>query len=281
MLNAALVALGVALLGAGAALVGLARSRARYARGLKRATGELERLQMAFERFTPAEVVEQIAARGMASAAQLRDVTVLFADLKNFTAMSAGLDPSKVVDVLNGWLRAMSAEIAEHEGHVAKFLGDGLMALFGALERNPWQSRDAVEAALGMREALARYNVTLQDRGLAPLAFGVGIHRGVAIAGVIGSDDWMEYTVVGDTVNVASRVESLTRIHDVDILVTEEVRAALDERFHLRALPPASVRGKAEPIRTYAVEGRWPGAAQDRAGAAEAGPEARPPSPSQ
>ncbi len=256
MLIAALVAVGLALLGTGAALVVTARSRARFAQGLARATADLERLQTAFSRFAPEEVVEQIAARGVAPEAQEREVTVLFADLKGFTALSAGLKPAVVVELLNGYFRVMSEAIVAHQGHVAKFVGDGLMALFGALQHNPWQARDAVEAALAMREALVRYNAATAERGLPPLEFGVGIHRGVAVAGVIGSREWMEYTVIGDTVNVASRVERLTRVHGTDLLVTEEVRAALDGRFRLRAMPPVPVRGKSEPIRTYAVEAR-------------------------
>jgi len=253
---ALLIALGAALGAALAALALAARSRSIHARAYAGATADLERLQTAFARFAPGEVVDQIAARGIAPAATEREVTVLFADLKGFTTLAGALGPATVVEVLNGWLRAMSGAIAAHSGHVAKFLGDGLMALFGALDRNPWQARDAVEAALAMREALLRYNAALAARGLPALSFGVGIHRGPAVAGVIGSDDWMEYTVVGDTVNVASRIQGLTRVHDADILVSDEVRSALDRRFRLRELPPAPVRGKAEPIRTFAVEGR-------------------------
>jgi adenylate cyclase len=255
-MTALAVALGVAL---ALALVGLLfarRGRSAYARALARATEDLERLQTAFGRFAPEEVVEQIAARGVAQAATEREVTVLFADLKGFTPLAGMLGPAKVVDLLNGWFREMTAAIAAHNGHVAKFLGDGLMALFGALERNPWQARDALLASLAMRDALVRYNTSLAARGLPTLSFGVGIHRGPAIAGVIGSSEWMEYTVVGDTVNVASRIQDLTRVHDVDILVSEEMRAALDGAFRLRELPLAPVRGKAEPIRTYAVLGR-------------------------
>ncbi len=181
-------------------------------------------------------------------------MTVLFADLKGFTPLDGSLGLDRVVDLLNGWFREMSAAIVAHNGHMAKFLGDGLMALFGALDRNPWQARDGAEAALAMREALARYNWTLVVRGLPALSFGVGLHRGPVIAGVIGGDAWMEYTVVGDTVHVASRIQGLTRMHHTDTLVSEVVRSALGDRHLARALLAAPVRGKAEPIRTYAVE---------------------------
>src|SRR5205823_2576867 len=117
---------------------------------------------------------------------------------------------------------------AEHRGHVSKFLGDGILALFGALEANPWQTNDAIHAALAMRGALADYNATLVAAGRPALEMGVGVHRGPVVAGLIGSEGLMEYGVIGRTVNVASRVERLTRTHGVDILITEAARAALD-----------------------------------------------------
>lgn len=233
------------------------RRRARdTARRLERATRTLEQLQRAFSRFTPATVVEQIIERGLTTTAEKREITVLFADLQGFTKMSERLDPVDLVEVLNGYFERMSAAIRDHHGHVSKFMGDGLMALFGALEANPWDARDAVEAALEMREALARYNTELRRRALPELAFGVGIHRGTAVAGIIGSQQLLEFTVIGDTVNVGARVESLTRARGVDILITETVRDRLRGRFVLRDMPPCEVKGKSEPLQTFALEGR-------------------------
>jgi adenylate cyclase len=156
--------------------------------------------------------------------------------------------------MLNGFFRAMNGALVAHHGHLARLMGDGLMAVFGAMESNQWQTADAVKAALAMREALARYNTELAASGLPPLAFGVGIHTGDVVAGVMGSDRLMEFTVIGDPVNLAARVEQLTRAHGVDILVTSDVKDTLDPRFVLRAMPPAVVKGKTEPVTTYAVE---------------------------
>jgi len=105
-----------------------------------------------------------------------------------------------------------------------------------------------------MRAALAEYNATLAGDGLPPLAMGVGIHRGTVVAGVIGTAELVEYGVLGSAVNLASRVETLTRAHGVDILVTEAVQAALDRRFALRPMPPAPVAGVSAPLVTFAVE---------------------------
>jgi adenylate cyclase len=156
--------------------------------------------------------------------------------------------------MLNGYFRAMNGALVAHHGHLSRLMGDGLMALFGALEHNPWQTSDAVKAALAMRAALAAYNDKLAARGLAKLEFGVGIHTGDVVAGVMGSDRFMEFTVIGDPVNIAARVEALTRVHQVDILVTEEVQKTLDPRFVVRPMPPVAVKGKSEPVATFAIE---------------------------
>ena len=215
---------------------------------------ELEHLEKSFTRFAPTSLVERFIDQGVSISAEKRDVTVLFADLKNFTRLSAGLDPEVLVEILNGYFSKMCEAIKLHHGHVSKFIGDGIMATFGALTTNPWQAGDAVMAALAMRAALSRYNGELQAKGLAKLAFGVGIHHGTVVAGVMGSEELLEYTVIGDVVNTASRVESLTRELKTDILITDDVKNMLDEGFKLRPMTPAHVKGKAAAIKTFAIE---------------------------
>jgi adenylate cyclase len=129
------------------------------------------------------------------------------------------------------------------------------MGALDAIEWQAWQTNDAVHAALAARQVLQSYNVELAARALPALHVGIGIHRGEAIAGLIGNQSLMEFTVIGPTVNLASRVEALTRTHQVDILITDAVRTALDPRFQVEARPPANVRGVAEPVRTWAVLG--------------------------
>ncbi len=227
----------------------------RHQLALGRSVERLEHIERSFQRFAPLDVVEQIAQGAFAAEPSHRTVTVMFADIKGFTPLSERIEPAVMVEMLNGYFRAMNAALVAHHGHLARLMGDGLMALFGAMENNRWQTADAVRAALAMRDALARYNETLATQNLPTLAFGVGIHTGDVVAGVMGSDRLTEFTVIGDPVNVAARVEALTRTHGVDILVTEEVQKTLDARFVLRAMPPAMVKGKTEPIVTYAVEG--------------------------
>jgi adenylate cyclase len=226
------------------------RLRAR----LEMATEDLQRLQVSFSRFAPQEVVDRIAASGVPTGGESKEVTVLFADLVGFTTIGEQLDPATLVQILNGYFARMSRVIADHRGHVSKFIGDGLMALFGAVERNPWQANDAVHAALAMRAELTRYNRELATAGHPQLRVGIGIHCGPAVAGIIGSHELMEFTVIGSTVNLASRIEDLTRVHHVDIIVSEAVRQALDPRFVVHELPTVPIRGIAESVRTFAVE---------------------------
>ena len=253
-----LLLVGGALL-AGAAVAGalyrLRAERRRVRRRIDAATAQLQHLQTSFARFAPGVVVEGIAAGSRPSGGEKRSVTVLFADLVAFTALSEALAPEVLVAVLNQYFVRMSRVIEEHRGHVSKFIGDGLMALFGATEPNPWQANDAAHAALAMQHALAAYNQELSGRGLPALRVGVGIHCGVAVAGVIGSRELMEFTVIGRTVNLAARVERLTRVHHADILVTDAMRSILDPRFELEELPAREVRGVSEPVVTYALKG--------------------------
>jgi adenylate cyclase len=245
-------------LAAGIGLLALAlRQRAQIRqieRLLEDTYGKLERLQLHFSRFAPNDVVERLADSPGDLMASRRMVTVLFADLKGFTAMCERLDPEVMLQILNGYFREMSQAVTAHHGRVTELTGDGLLALFGALEPNPWQAQDAVLGALAMRQALAAYNGTLRGRGLPELDIGIGIHRGELLAGVMGNEELSKFGVVGDTINVAARVEKLTRELGVDLLVTEEVRAELDERFNLRGMRAVQVKGKAEPLRTYFVE---------------------------
>jgi adenylate cyclase len=191
-----------------------------------------------------------------ASNAERKEVTALFADLVGYTRLSEELDPPVLAGMLNGYFQRMSDAIGEYQGHVSTFIGDGLLAYFGALEPNPWQSDDAVHAALAMRKALEDYNRELSEEGLPRLGFGIGIHRGMGLAGWVGSRERMEYAIVGRTVNVAARVQALTRAYDdVDVLVTNAVKVHLDPRFQLSRLPAARLKGLEAPVATWAVVG--------------------------
>lgn len=251
------IAAGILLVALVAAILLLAQARARLSAARRRIEAshhDLERLQQMFTRFAPASVVEEIIANGVSRRAEARIVTVLFADLKGFSALSERVAPEVLVSILNRFFSRMSFAIVENRGHVAKFIGDGILAHFGALDHNPWQSQDAVRAALRMQGELARLNETFEKEGLPRLAMGIGVHHGPAVAGVIGSRDLVEYTVIGRNVNLAARIEKLTRKHHVGILISSETAAELDDSFHKRPLPQEEIRGMSAQAELYVVE---------------------------
>jgi adenylate cyclase len=222
---------------------------------LESATGKLQNLQLSFSRFAPDEIIERVIIDGHGEIGEKKEVTALFADLVGFTALSEQIEPSVLVGVLNGYFDRMSEAISQHRGYVSTFIGDGILALFGALTPNPWQGNDAVHAALAMRGALASYNRELVERGVPELSVGIGLNRGMGIAGLVGSHNLKEFAFVGGTVNVAARVQDLTRQHSENIIITAALQESLDPRFRLRALPATHVKGVAEPLSLYAVDG--------------------------
>lgn len=228
-----------------------ARLRAR----LEDAAGNLERLQHTFSRFAPERLVERIVTGGVDSGGEKKEVTVLFADLVGYTPLAERTDPAVLVEILNGYFQRMSDAVDANRGHVSTYLGDGMLALFGALDPNPWQGDDAVHAALAMRDSLREYNDELVRRQLASLSIGIGLHRGSGVAGLIGSHDKKEFAIVGRVVNVAARVQSMTREHGTDILVTDDLARTIDPRFELEALAPVVLRGIEEPVQLYTVLG--------------------------
>ena len=226
----------------------------RLRKRLEGAAGELQRLQMAFSRFAPDEVIERIIADGSADKGEKKEITVLFADLVGFTALSEAVEPTVLVRILNGYFERMSQAITDHRGYVSTFIGDGILAFFGATDPNPWQGNDAVHAALAMREALGDYNRDLDAEHLPALSIGIGLHRGTGVVGLVGSRQLKEFAFVGRTVNVAARVQDLTRHFSTDIILTESLRKTINPRFALRALPDTIVKGVAKPLAIYAAD---------------------------
>ena len=197
-----------------------------------------------------------------------RPVCVLFSDIRGFTTMSERLPPDELILLLNDFLTQMTRCIERHGGMVDKFIGDAVMAVF-PLDRGSESATDAIVAALAMCDELERFNQRLAP-GLPPMSIGVGLHAGEVIAGLIGSPQKREYTVIGDVVNSASRVEGMTKQLGASILVTAEVLAKADaSRFLLRPLGSYAPKGRKMALRVFDVVGERDRSAASAALAAE------------
>lgn len=184
-----------------------------------------------------------------------RKITVLFADVRGFTSLSEKLAPEDVFSLLNDYFDKMIDEICKNHGMLNKFMGDGLMAVFGALEEDPYQEENAIKAALGMRRVLDGMRERFQAERQVDLKIGIGINTGIALVGNIGSNQRMEFTAIGDTVNLGSRLESATKELGTDIIVSEYTYVAARTKFQFRSLGQIAIRGRENPVTAYAVEG--------------------------
>ena len=217
---------------------------------------ERDRVRDLLDKNVSPEVAAQLMRDGAALGGEEREVTVLFADLRNFTALSEGRPPREVLTLLNRYLDRMSAEIERHGGVIDKFIGDAIMALFGAPVARGDDADRALAAALAMQAALARLNREFAAEGRPPLAVGIGINTARVVAGNMGSARRLNYSVIGDGVNVAARLQALTRSPEyrAGILVSAATLSAARGTFRTRPLGEVVLKGRAEPVAIAALE---------------------------
>ncbi|HEX8117603.1 MAG TPA: adenylate/guanylate cyclase domain-containing protein [Pyrinomonadaceae bacterium] len=208
-----------------------------------------------YGRFLPEYVVQQILENpdSFKLGGVNQTVTVLFADIRGFTRLSEHAPPERVVQLLNNYFTAMSDIIFAHGGTLDKYLGDGLMALFGAPTASPDDACNAVRAAVQMQRRMEDINAQLRSEGLAEIAIGIGLHTGVATVGYIGSERRSEYTAIGDTVNLAARLEQNTQAGQI-ILSEATARAAEGAGCDFSPREPITVKNRVQPVPIFEVD---------------------------
>jgi adenylate cyclase len=197
------------------------------------------------ERFLPKTVVEAAFDAPLQHLLQSQrcEVTVVVTDLRGFTQFAESLDPQAVVDFLNRYQGLLAKLVEEHGGWVDKFMGDGMLAVFGAPEPLANHGEKALAAAIAMLQAI---------KPISPLAMGVGIHSGPVVAGCLGTSSHLEFTVIGDTVNVAARIEALTKQHHCPLLLSEATAQLITSQT-LRSLGHQTIRGRQEEIELFTL----------------------------
>jgi len=183
-----------------------------------------------------------------------KELTILFSDIRGFTSLSEKLEPQELFDILNDYFSAMTDKILRNEGVLDKYIGDAIMAFWGAPMESENQADHAVQAALEMIEALEKFNKKLKEEKGVEINIGIGIYTGKAIVGNLGSETRFDYTAIGDSVNAASRIEGLTKDYDAKIIIGENTKNQLKKQYKLRDLGATMVKGKAESLNIYAVD---------------------------
>ncbi len=214
---------------------------------------EREHIKDTFGRFVSHDVAEAVLNGHVPLGGERREVSILFQDIRGFTSLSEKLDPSALLKLLNQFFTEVVAAVEAEGGVVKQFVGDGVMALFGAPQAYPDHPERAVRAALGIVQRLVGLNEVLGRQGLPTLQIGVGIHTGAVVAGLIGPDNRVEYGVVGDPVNLANRVEALTKEVSATVLVSTEISARLGPAFTLGRAATLPVKGKTHPVNVVEV----------------------------
>jgi len=219
---------------------------------------QAEKTKQRLGAYVSTELLDHVLSEGNEQLSGKRqDVVVLFSDLRGFTEYSESREPEGLVAELNQYFDAMLQPIQAHGGVVDKFMGDAIMAVWGVPEGRPDDSLRALQAAQAMNEALRRHNMERQTQGLAPFRQGIGLHLGEAVAGDIGTPARRQYTVVGDPVNIASRLESMTKELNTPLIVSKSVvdnaQRSGGEMPPVEPRGTVTVRGRTEPVEIFSV----------------------------
>jgi adenylate cyclase len=238
---------GISVAGAGSLEI---EELSRAFNGMTRGLAERDTMRDVLGKVASPEIANQLLTGEIALGGEERDATVLFTDIRNFTTLAERLTPTETLALLNEFLTVISAVIERHGGVVDKYLGDGVMAIFGAPVRLANDAQSAIEAAIAIRDEVRTLGRSLAERGLPNPDVGVGVNTSRVIAGNVGSPTRLNYTVLGDGVNLASRLEGLTKRYQVAIVTSERTREGVSG-IAFRELDKVRVRGRSQAVRVF------------------------------
>ena len=208
-------------------------------------------LQDTFGQYVPPELAKRMGKEKVSMEGESREITVLFSDVRNFTSISEQYEPKALAQLMNRMLTALSAAIHKHGGTVDKYIGDAVMAFWNAPLDDRDHARNATLGALDMQEAMRKLSAQLESEGRAPMRLGVGLCAGEASVGNMGSELRMAYTAMGDTVNLSSRLEGLTKFYRAGILASDSVRQLCENSITFRWVDDVRVKGREQPVRIF------------------------------
>ncbi|RKZ73158.1 MAG: hypothetical protein DRQ57_15260 [Gammaproteobacteria bacterium] len=214
---------------------------------------KLYQIKQAYERFVPREFLSLLDKKSILEV-QLGDqvekeITILFSDIREFTHLSENMSPQENFNFINSYLKQMAPVITQHHGFIDKYIGDEIMALF------PTNANDAVQGAIGMLKTLTKYNLGRQRAGYIPISIGIGLNTGPLMLGTVGGENRMDGTVISDAVNLASRVEQLTKIYGIPLLITEYtyIKLVNPSQYMMRVIDAVKVKGKSKEVTVYEI----------------------------
>jgi adenylate cyclase len=216
---------------------------------------ERDRLRETFGRYVTRQVADHLLKGNVNLGGELVPVTVLFSDIRSFTSISETMEPRALLDFLNEYFSGMVESVMLHHGVVDKFIGDAIMAVFGAPVPHPDDPLHAIKAALEMRARLEKLNEAFRARGLPELRTGIGLHSGEVVAGNMGHTQRMEYTVIGDAVNLASRLEGMTKELKCDVLLSDDLFRLVEKHVDTEPLHKIKVKGREREVMVYRLIG--------------------------
>ncbi len=214
---------------------------------------ERDKIKSTFSKYVSPQVVNRILEENIPTGGEKKKVTVLFSDIRGFTPMSEKMEPHEIIALLNEYFSSMVDIVFKYEGTLDKYIGDAMMAEFGAPITGPNDALKAVITAVEMQRELSKLNEIFKKRGKAPISMGIGINTGEVVAGNMGSEKRMEYTVLGDNVNLASRLCGVCS--GGQILISEATYFEVYESIEAKKLDPITVKGKSKPVTVYEVKG--------------------------